>query len=393
MDNVTHSLIGFTLGRAVSKKGSQFRIAATWTAILGNNLPDLDFLIQPFVIQGKLGYLLHHRGYTHTLFLSLFLGPISAVLGAKLSGYKKWFCWELLLLGWISIMLHILADYCNNYGVHPFSPIQNQWFYGDFLFIVEPTLWLSILPLLYFSAQTKITQGIAIGLEAALLGLIWTQIFNPWPVALGLSVWALMFGLVQRLTQSALPSMVGVLFVLMSFQLASLKAKSQFSLLASNSETENQVHQLTSTPAPGNPFCWSLISLSIQQNKDYVARVGIVSLAPSVFNPRQCYFRQKEAGLADLHPISLPTDPSIFWIGEYRRPLQEFLELQENSCRFRALLKFARVPVWKKENGNWIAADLRYDQKEGGFTRTELDSRLPCPDSLPPWIPPALRFD
>ena len=28
----------------------------------------------------------------------------------------------------------------NDYGVHPFPPLSQRWFYGDFLFLAEPTI-------------------------------------------------------------------------------------------------------------------------------------------------------------------------------------------------------------------------------------------------------------
>ena len=74
MDNVTHSLAGLLLAEGVvqvqARRGRPLsgaaRSAVYFTSLLSNNLPDLDFLYAP-ITHGQLGYLLHHRGMTHTL--------------------------------------------------------------------------------------------------------------------------------------------------------------------------------------------------------------------------------------------------------------------------------------------------------------------------------------
>src|SRR5688500_2848451 len=79
MDNVTHTLTGLIAADAVlllrgrGARGSPapgFRAAALWTSALANNGPDFDFLYAG-ITEGKLGYLLHHRGHTHTLVAAL----------------------------------------------------------------------------------------------------------------------------------------------------------------------------------------------------------------------------------------------------------------------------------------------------------------------------------
>ena len=41
-----------------------------------------------------------------------------------------------LVLAWLAVLSHILLDYTNNYGVHPYWPFDNRWIYGDSVFIV-----------------------------------------------------------------------------------------------------------------------------------------------------------------------------------------------------------------------------------------------------------------
>ncbi len=75
MDNVTHTIIGLAVGevavqwRASSKKGLETNLRPLyWLAsAIGNNIPDIDVATTYFLFPGKLGYLLDHRGYTHTI--------------------------------------------------------------------------------------------------------------------------------------------------------------------------------------------------------------------------------------------------------------------------------------------------------------------------------------
>jgi inner membrane protein len=49
---------------------------------------------------------------------------------------------ELLLLSYIGVVVHVLMDLLNNYGVRLLMPFDRRWFYGDVLFIIDPWLWL-----------------------------------------------------------------------------------------------------------------------------------------------------------------------------------------------------------------------------------------------------------
>jgi inner membrane protein len=44
----------------------------------------------------------------------------------------------------IGLALHLLMDFTNSYGVHPWYPFDGRWLYGDMVFIIEPLFWVAI---------------------------------------------------------------------------------------------------------------------------------------------------------------------------------------------------------------------------------------------------------
>ena len=147
MDNLTHSLIGLTAAKAGLEKLSP---GATVLCVLAANAPDAD------IITGILGdrwiYLRHHRGITHSIVGALAIAialPLIFYLvdllvarirkrppSVKLVG--------LLIASLIATATHPFMDWTNNYGVRPWLPWSSQWIYGDFLFVIDPVLWLTL---------------------------------------------------------------------------------------------------------------------------------------------------------------------------------------------------------------------------------------------------------
>ena len=79
MDNLTHSLVGLAVGELADRSLPQHADPATArtrrrvllaTGALASNFPDLDLVLTP-LLAPPLGYLLHHRGHTHTLLYAL----------------------------------------------------------------------------------------------------------------------------------------------------------------------------------------------------------------------------------------------------------------------------------------------------------------------------------
>src|SRR4030095_2589138 len=153
MDNITHTLIGALLGETIARttRGDSSGLSSevrrnllVATSAIGSNLPDVDVLYS--FIGGKVNYLLQHRGYSHTIVGALLLAVATFAIARWILGQRgqapssKDLAWLAAVLA-ITPLLHIGMDFTNNYGVHPFWPLFDRWFYGDAVFIAEPLLW------------------------------------------------------------------------------------------------------------------------------------------------------------------------------------------------------------------------------------------------------------
>ncbi len=163
MDNLTHSLVGLVASKAGLEKLSP---GTTVLCILAANVPDADIVA---LIGGRWNYLHHHRGITHsilgTIVLALTLPLIFYFAGrliARIRGRQP----EIRLKGLMIASLlvtatHPFMDWTNNYGIRPFLPWSSQWFYGDFIFIIDPFLWMILGAASFLlTSKSKLQLGI-----------------------------------------------------------------------------------------------------------------------------------------------------------------------------------------------------------------------------------------
>ncbi len=145
MDNLTHSLVGLAASKAGLEKLSPH---ATFCSILAANLPDSDIVVLLF--GDRWTFLEHHRGITHSIVGTLVLGLLLPLifylveaLIAKVRGRPARIRLKgLVLVSVIVSATHPLLDWTNNYGIRPWLPWSAQWYYGDFVFIIDPFMWL-----------------------------------------------------------------------------------------------------------------------------------------------------------------------------------------------------------------------------------------------------------
>ena len=142
MDNLCHSLVGVAVTRAGLQKTTRL---ATVTSAIAANLPDLDVLV---FLTGTPS-VAFRRGITHGVPAQVLLPIGFAALmwwigrrqHAAKGGLPAHFGW-LLAISYIGVLTHVFLDFLNTYGIRLLSPVSQQWFYGDAVFIVDVWLWL-----------------------------------------------------------------------------------------------------------------------------------------------------------------------------------------------------------------------------------------------------------
>lgn len=399
LDNVTHSLIGYALGRALGDRAlpgapadeqPRTRLASVLTSVLASNVPDLDFVVGPLAHDAKLAYLLHHRGHTHTLVVALPIGVLLALGCAWLCGARsKDARRRVLWAGVLGALLHVGFDGLNDYGVHPFFPLDDRWYYGDAVFIIEPLLLAALLPLLVLHGATRAGRVIGALLALALLALVWLPAMVPAPTAFATSgALVLALGLQWRLGTRAWPALAGAGLVVLVFGSASALAKAAVRAELSRARPSESVAQLVATPLPANPLCWSTLAVSLDAAGVYRVRVGAASLWPRLAPLEGCRFRSRERTTAPLAPAVLAgEDGRVRFEQVFEASIESLRALRRQRCDADAGLRFMRAPFWTEQGGVSVLGDLRYDREpELGFAELALGGR--CEDPLPPWVPP-----
>ena len=407
MDNVTHALAGMLLADvallAVTPRDEpidpRFRRRARWASALANNLPDLDGLLRN-VTPGRLGYLLHHRGHSHTFGVTLVLGALCFCVLRALwrkptgapAGRERWTLFALCLVGgWV----HVAMDFSNNYGVHPFWPLYDGWLYGDAVFIIEPLFWVLTIPALALASQHRATKLLLFGIVAIGVVLAWVTEFANRGTALFLTLLTVVFvGLNLQLAQRTrtLVAFGGALATAGVFLVASRVARTAVVEAAHFSAPKGaapiDLADMSLAPAPSNPFCWSAMAVG-QRGDRYGLWVATVTLAPGLVPKDGCRVEPTGRTLA-LQVASLESTPIVRWDGEWTAPLDALGALARTNCEASAYLRWARLPFWVQRGRELVLGDLRYDRSpELDFA--EIVGTSPpstCPKRVPPWIPP-----
>lgn len=375
MDNVTHTLIGVAIGRSAERRVGDRRLAL-WAGMLGSNLPDFDVVVPPLLARlgedSRLAYLLHHRGHTHTLALAPALSLLGAALALRFAGrrpreFTRGEFGRTWLLTLLACLLHVGADWWNNYGVHPFWPLSGRWFHGDFVFIIEPLLWFAALPLALAVVRNRLARGLWFGLGAIMLALLGFGPFTPPAVTVFAVLWLVAFAFAQRrLGTSPAATWVGISLVLAATGAGSRLARARVEAELVTHRPIEARREIIVTPAPANPWCWSALALTVDAEGIYRARHAAVSLAPAFFaDDRACRQPLDHAGTAPLAPSGLPDARGLRWGGEFRAPVAELRALRDADCRAASALRFLRAPFWVVRGGRLTLGDLRYDRVEG----------------------------
>ena len=404
MDNVTHTLIGALLGETVARTtqpdprglpATVRRNLLVATAAIGSNLPDIDVLYS--FIGGKLNYLLHHRGHSHTIIGALLLAAAAFAiarwqLGRRGHAPSSRDVRSLAGVFAITPLLHIGMDFTNNYGVHPFWPLSNRWFYGDAVFIAEPLLWAACAPLAItfrsWAARGIVAVVLAIGIGLALFsGLV------PLLPAIALIVViAAMVLLALRATpRVALMSGVAVwLGVTALFAVCSHVAANRIDSVAAQAFPAARTIDRVLTPMPANPLCWEVMLVQTQE-QSVVARRAMLALAPRLIAADACLSRSLDIpSTAPLTPVAADGTAALHWYGEIATDVAQLRSHVATDCQAAAAMRFIRVPWLASIEHQTVLGDLRYDREKAlGFAEIAVrDPPGACPRLVPDWRPP-----
>lgn len=134
MDSLTHIALGACVGEWMLDRRLG-RKAMLWGA-LAQSVPDIDFLSSFWMDTAR--NLLAHRGFTHSF---LFAGLAAFVLGLVAERWHR--PHNIHLRRWIffflaEIMIHLLLDACNNYGVGWFEPFSHYRVAFNSIYVADP---------------------------------------------------------------------------------------------------------------------------------------------------------------------------------------------------------------------------------------------------------------
>lgn len=402
MDNITHSVVGLGIGALIdrslppepdrARERTRQRMLLT-IGCLASNFPDLDLLYSR-ILPPPLGYLLHHRGHTHTLLAALGEAALLLALvwllwpnARRLMRVSAGARWGAVIAACAGLLLHLAMDGMNVYGVHPFWPWNPDWYYGDLVFIVEPVFWFAFgAPLAAIVPRPRL-RWLFLGLMVlvpvgATLGgfLQWGSLAAL--LALGaVLAWVTRHAHERHGARGRLTLAAGLAVSLAFVGVQAAALQMARSVLADAVRTLDPGERLLDSALsayPANPLCWSFVTVAEDApGGSYHLRRGLLSIAPGLDPVKSC-----PAPIAGGAPRD--AGPQLAWLGEQRENLATLRTLAARDCHFNAWLRFARAP--SIEDG--LATDVRWGPP-GSWNFSTMDiaaqAKAPCPRPVPGW--------
>jgi len=262
MDNLTHSLVAASLGRV----GLSDKVpGGTLSLIVAANLADLD-VVSGF--WGDLYYLTYHRGLSHSLVGTF--GLAAVLIGvlwliARVRGHPA-SLGQISLSVFLAAATHPLLDLTNSYGLRPFLPFHDRWYYGDLVFIVDPYLWLILGGAVFLTAKrgrlgnTLWLIGAALASVATIIAAVAFGLWIPlvmWLVGIGAILFLRTRRGVFRVSMSA--GALGAVLVYWGFlALIHWQTLKEYYPEVQARYPGTSREDISATPRPANPFEWDL---------------------------------------------------------------------------------------------------------------------------------------
>lgn len=427
MDNLTHSLVGYAVAKAAKFSGiknlkekfenKRFSNFFIFVSVFAANFSDID-LVYSLYDSSPLSYFIHHRGFTHTFLMGLPQAIFVLITSALCFRIKDK---TVLAYGFglitVNIFLHIISDGLNSYGVHPFFPWDNHWFYGDRIFIIEPLIWFSILPLILVSLKNKSV------LKNVLILFFITVVFLAFylkMLSLGTAFILILYFislvvLFYRLYEPTrvLVSWCFTAIIVLGFIMEGLRVENLITAEFSKHEhTGEKLEDLVLSPFPGNFFCWSVFAVRTAPDDVYSVAVGkIQSLnvlgfkCPEGMTP-EMQDHQKTNSFSEREIVQgyetakvdyeikskvLKEIKSVQWLRDYRGSKSKIFD-DHHDCRLQNWFQFVRVP-YLNSNGDYLDLRFSHVSDRGNFTRMNLKTdQFSCVKMPAPWIRPTKKL-
>ena len=408
MDNLTHTLLGLVVGETVARstRGSSElnpdlrRTLFVTVMTIGSNVPDLD-LIPSRILDSKLNYLLHHRGHTHTIVGAIVLSLLLYWLCALWCRWRKRPLarvdrLQLIGVGFVAATLHIALDATNSYGVHPFWPLDNRWYFGDAVFIVEPMFWAASAPLVFLLRTLWAKAFVAFALVAG-VGLSVSTGMVPAALCGVLAALTLVMLAVGKFASARTALIVTIATWLVidgGFAYASSVAADRTSALAAKTFPNETLNDHVLTPMPANPFCWSVILVQSSAERWTVRRASL-ALKPEWFTASECPSRgDPTQGTAPIESIDASNTNEVRWINEVSQQVTVLRDWVNKDCDAAAFMHFVRAPWLGRTSDGVVLGDLRFDNERGlSFAEFRLsEERSSCMWYVPRWTPPRMEL-
>lgn len=400
MDNITHTAIGavFTecLYQKITKNSEErpkLRKGLHILSAFACNLPDFDLLMQ-ILDSSLLGYLVNHRGHTHTIIgLITQLGLLALVYALFTNFFiktpvSKKNHFYFLYIASFGLASHVLLDFLNTFGVHPFWPFNNSWIYGDSLFIIEPLLWITAALTIFHLTKSLFFKFSFLGFTL-LSPLIFSYVgLSSWSTAAFVLIYsAVLFLILQKtkpnLLNTARLGFATLLLIITLFTFQSSYSKNYLRTTLQNIETELPLIDLVAIPFSSNFMCWNFLGV-FGDDKEYKVYSGVYSSSLLTLNycstsiKKRTYHPSADQQVADVKYIKFD--------GIYSQKTSVLKELFELNCQTKTWFHFARVPFFFEG----ALHDLRYSlRSKKNFAQLNIeDESIPCPLTTPPWTPP-----
>ncbi|MEO6392427.1 MAG: metal-dependent hydrolase [Pyrinomonadaceae bacterium] len=375
MDNLTHSLVGVLVAKTGLERLSPYAIAA---AVVSANAPDLDLIA---TVGGRWSYLEHHRGITHSivgvavisLLVTLCFWLLDRLLAKRLQQAPRVKVAGLTVVCLIATATHPILDWTNNYGIRPFLPWSDQWYYGDLVFVFDPWLWLLLGGAAFVvtaNSRARIFVWTILGTILSATILIAGYLGLPAPDAISwitIAFWLVGFALVWLIYRSRPPwltneklATVALLIVpiywsgLASLHSRAVDASARRAVSLSEGEA---IVRVSAMPMFGNPFRWQSLA---ESDRAIYRFTQVLNSTPSESPISKRYAKP------DLGQV----------------PLVEEASKNENALVF---LRFARFPLARvagkcPQETVVRFADLRYTEPGSSRGPFALEVPVRCPD-------------